>query len=53
MAFDLAEFLAVYGPLFDGNAVSLDPGYVMIALAAGEGVVGWGVYWGLGRCNGQ
>lgn len=27
MAVDLGSFLAIYGTLFDGNALSLNPGY--------------------------
>ena len=40
MALDLATFLAVYGTLFDGNAVSLDPGYSIGGATASQSILG-------------
>ena len=46
MALDLGEFLAIYGTLFDGNALSLRPGYSiggpapLDAILGGTGLLG-------------
>lgn len=39
MAADLGGFLAVYGTLFDGNALSLTPGYSIGGPTAGEDIL--------------
>ncbi|CAF9924653.1 hypothetical protein IMSHALPRED_006247 [Imshaugia aleurites] len=43
MGIDLGTFLAVYGSLFDGDAVSLDPGYSIGGPATSEDILGLGV----------
>ena len=40
MALDLGQFLAIYGTLFDGNALSLDPGYSIGGPTALDGILG-------------
>lgn len=39
MAVDLGGFLAVYGALYDGNALSLTPGYSIGGPAASEAIL--------------
>ena len=43
MGIDLGQFLAVYGTLFDGDAVSLDPGYSIGGPATSEEILGLGL----------
>lgn len=43
MGIDLGTFLAVYGTLFDGSAVSLDPGYSIGGAATSEEILGLGL----------
>ena len=40
MALDLGTFLATYGTLFDGDAVSLTPGYSIGGPTASEAILG-------------
>lgn len=39
MSVDLGGFLAVYGTLFDGNALSLTPGYSIGGPAASQAIL--------------
>ena len=43
MGLDLGLFLALYGTLFDGDAVSLDPGCSIGGPAASEQILGLGL----------
>ena len=43
MGLDLGQFLALYGTLFDGDAVSLDPGYSIGGPATSQEILGLGL----------
>lgn len=43
MGLDLGGFLAVYGTVFDGNAVSLTPGYSIGGPTSSENILGLGI----------
>ena len=43
MGLDLGKFLALYGTLFDGDAVSLDPGYSIGGATTGQEILGLGL----------
>ena len=43
MGLDLGQFLAVYGTLYDGSAVSLDPGYSIGGPTTSQKILGGGL----------
>ena len=43
MGHDLGTFLAIVGTVFDGDAVSLDPGYSIGGPATSESILGLGL----------
>ena len=43
MSLEFGLFLAVYGTVFDGNAVSLDPGYSIGGPATNSQILGSGL----------